>query len=117
VGTAGTATTLAALDLGLAAYDPARVQGHTLGREAVEGWLARLGALDLRQRAALPCLEPGRADLIVAGTAIVLATLDLTGADRMVVSDWGLREGILVRLGARGLTGWGPAAILDRQDG
>jgi exopolyphosphatase / guanosine-5'-triphosphate,3'-diphosphate pyrophosphatase len=80
VGTAGTATTLAALDLGLTAYDPARVQGHTLTRAAIERLLARLGALTVAGRAALPCLEPGRADLIVPGTAIVLATLDLTGA-------------------------------------
>jgi exopolyphosphatase/guanosine-5'-triphosphate,3'-diphosphate pyrophosphatase len=100
VGTAGTATTLAALDLGLPVYDAARVQGHVLARGAVEGQLARLGALTVGERAALPCLEPGRADLILAGTAIVLATLDLTGADALVVSDWGLREGILLRLGA-----------------
>ncbi|HET7343299.1 MAG TPA: hypothetical protein VFL90_17665, partial [Methylomirabilota bacterium] len=99
VGTAGTATTLAALDLGLAAYDPPRVQGHTLTRAAVERLLARLGALSVTERAALPCLEPGRADLIVPGTAIVLATLDLTAAGAMVVSDWGLREGILLSLG------------------
>jgi exopolyphosphatase/guanosine-5'-triphosphate,3'-diphosphate pyrophosphatase len=117
VGTAGTATTLAALDLGLSAYDPARVQGHVLPRAAVERQLARLAALTVRERAALPCLEPGRADLVLAGTAIVLATLDLTGSAEMAVSDWGLREGILVRLGARGLTGWGPASILGRQDG
>ena len=117
VGTAGTATTLAALDLGLPAYDPARVQGHRLARAAVEALLARLGALTLEARAALPCLEPGRADLIVAGTAIVLATLDLLGAPAMVVSDRGLREGILVQLGARGLTGWGVASMLGRQDG
>jgi exopolyphosphatase / guanosine-5'-triphosphate,3'-diphosphate pyrophosphatase len=98
VGTAGTATTLAALDLGLSAYDPARVQGHTLTRAAIERLLARLGALSVAGRAALPCLEAGRADLIVPGTAIVLATLDLTGAEAMVVSDWGLREGILISL-------------------
>jgi exopolyphosphatase/guanosine-5'-triphosphate,3'-diphosphate pyrophosphatase len=60
--------------------------------------LERLGALTVVERAALPCLEPGRADLIVPGTAIVLATLDLVGVDRMVVSDWGLREGILISL-------------------
>jgi exopolyphosphatase/guanosine-5'-triphosphate,3'-diphosphate pyrophosphatase len=99
VGTAGTATTLAALDLGLAAYDPVRVQGHALARGAIEALLARLGALAVAERGALPCLEPGRADLIVAGTAIVLATMDLLGADVLVVSDWGLREGIVVRLG------------------
>ena len=98
VGTAGTATTLAALDLGLLAYDAARVQGHVLTRGAIESQLARLGALTVAERGALPCLEPGRADLIVAGTAIVQATLDLTGAGAMVVSDWGLREGILVKL-------------------
>lgn len=100
VGTAGTATTLAALDLGLDAYDAARVQGHALARGAIEDLLARLGALTVAERGALPCLEPGRADLIVGGTAIVLATMALLGADVLVVSDWGLREGILVRLGA-----------------
>ena len=98
IGTAGTATTLAALDLGLAVYDPQRVQGHTLTGVAIEAQLARLGALSVVQRAALPCLEPGRADLIVPGTAIVLATLALLGTDRMVVSDWGLREGIVISL-------------------
>jgi exopolyphosphatase/guanosine-5'-triphosphate,3'-diphosphate pyrophosphatase len=103
VGTAGTVTTLAALDLELATYDPDAVQGHRLTRGAVERLLARLGALPVAARAALPCLEPGRADLIVAGTAIVLATLDLTGTDRVIVSDRGLREGILIRLGAGGV--------------
>lgn len=95
VGTAGTVTTLAALDLGLTRYDPQRVQGHTLPRAAIEQQLRRLGALSVAARAALPCLEPGRADLILPGIAIVLATLDAVGADRLVVSDSGLREGIL----------------------
>ena len=98
VGTAGTVTTLAALDLGLDAYDPARVQGHALARGSIERLLARLGTLAVAERAALPCLEPGRADLIVSGTAIVLATMDLCGIDSLVVSDWGLREGILIGL-------------------
>jgi exopolyphosphatase/guanosine-5'-triphosphate,3'-diphosphate pyrophosphatase len=74
------------------------VQGHVLARAAIEALRDRLGGLTLAERAALPCLEPGRADLIVAGVAIVVATLDLTGAPEMVVSDWGLREGILTRL-------------------
>lgn len=98
VGTAGTATTLAALDLGLQQYDPGRVQGHVLARGAIERLLARLGALTVAERGALPCLEPGRADLIVAGTAVVLATMDLLSAGHVIVSDWGLREGILIRL-------------------
>jgi exopolyphosphatase/guanosine-5'-triphosphate,3'-diphosphate pyrophosphatase len=95
VGTAGTVTTLAALDLGLRTYDAARVQGHRLARAAVDGLLERLGALTVQERAALPCLEPGRADLIVAGVAIVRAALDVTGARGLLVSDWGLREGVL----------------------
>jgi exopolyphosphatase / guanosine-5'-triphosphate,3'-diphosphate pyrophosphatase len=98
VGTAGTATTLAALDLGLTTYEAARVQGHTLTRAAIQAQLDRLGRLTVGERAALPCLEPGRADLIVPGTAIVLATLGLLGVDRMVVSDWGLREGIVISM-------------------
>jgi exopolyphosphatase/guanosine-5'-triphosphate,3'-diphosphate pyrophosphatase len=95
VGTAGTVTTLAALDLGLARYDPDRVQGYALHRGAIERLAARLGALTVAERAALPCLEPGRADLIIPGTAIVMATLDQIGVDVLRVSDAGLREGIL----------------------
>jgi exopolyphosphatase/guanosine-5'-triphosphate,3'-diphosphate pyrophosphatase len=98
VGTAGTVTTLAALDLALETYDPGRVHGHVLARGAIERVLARLGALSVAERGALPCLEPGRADLIVAGTAVVLATMDLIAAGQLIVSDWGLREGILIRL-------------------
>ncbi len=101
VGTAGTVTTLAALDLGLLDYDPARVQGHPLTRAAIERQHRRLAALDLAGRAALPCLEPGRADLILPGIAIVDATLDRLGCERLIVSDWSLREGILAEMAAR----------------
>ena len=96
VGTAGTVTTLAALDLGLVRYDGARVQGHVLSRAAVDGLAARLGRLTVAERAALPCLEPGRADLIVPGTAIVTVTMDLAGVEHLKVSDYGLREGLLL---------------------
>ena len=95
VGTAGTVTTLAALDLGLDAYDGARVQGHRLTRAVVLRQLARLCALTVDERAALPCLEPGRADLIVPGVAIVVATMECLHVDALVVSDWSLREGIV----------------------
>jgi exopolyphosphatase/guanosine-5'-triphosphate,3'-diphosphate pyrophosphatase len=98
VGTAGTVTTLAALDLGLDVYDPSRVQGHRLTRVAAAVQLARLAALTVEGRAALPCLEPGRADLIVPGVAIVVAAMDCLHADVLVVSDWSLREGIVAEL-------------------
>ena len=102
VGSAGTVTTLAALDLGLDSYDPARVHGHRLTRVAVAGLCARLVALSLAERAVLPCLEPGRADLIVPGSAICLEALDRLGFDALVVSDRGLREGILYEILAQG---------------
>ena len=103
VGTAGTVTTLAALDLGLPAYDAAVVHGHRLHRAGVERQLARLGALDVAARGRLPCLEPGRADLIIPGIAICLAAMARFGRDTVVVSDHGLREGILCEaLGAVG---------------
>jgi exopolyphosphatase/guanosine-5'-triphosphate,3'-diphosphate pyrophosphatase len=95
VGTAGTVTALAAIDLGLEAYDAARVHGHRLSAETVRRQLARLGAVGVRERAAVPCLERGRADLIVPGIAIVLATTGTLGAAAVVVSDAGLREGMM----------------------
>jgi exopolyphosphatase/guanosine-5'-triphosphate,3'-diphosphate pyrophosphatase len=106
VGTAGTVTALAALDLGLSRYDRARVQGHPLARATVERLLQRLGALTVAERGALPCLEPARADIIVPGTAVVLATLDAFEAPGLVVSDAALREGVVLRLreGALGET-------------
>jgi len=98
VGSAGTVTTLAALDLDLESYDPTRVHGHRLTRVSVAELGGRLAALTLAERAALPCLEPGRADLIVPGSAICLEALDRLGFDALVVSDRGLREGILCEI-------------------
>jgi exopolyphosphatase/guanosine-5'-triphosphate,3'-diphosphate pyrophosphatase len=97
-GTAGTITTLAALDLGLETYDGARVQGHRLRGTAVRSLRDRLGALPVAGRARLPCLEPGRADLIIPGIAIVEAVLVGLGLAELRVSDAGLREGILLDL-------------------
>jgi exopolyphosphatase/guanosine-5'-triphosphate,3'-diphosphate pyrophosphatase len=96
-------TTLAALDLGLAAYDAIRVQGHLLRRGAIERLLARLGELTLAERAALPGLEPGRADVLIPGIAICLAAMERLGFEALTVSDRSLREGILCEiLAARG---------------
>lgn len=109
VGTAGTVTALAALDLGLAAYDAGRVQGHALRRGAIERLLARLAGLTLAERAALPGLEPGRADVVIPGIAICLAAMERLGFDAITVSDRSLREGVLCEiLAARGATPGAP---------
>lgn len=98
VGTAGTVTTLAALDLGLATYEADQVHGHRLTRSAVERLRDRLGALSLAARAGLPGLEPGRADVLIPGIAICLATMEHFGFDALIVSDRGLREGLLCEI-------------------
>ena len=101
IGTAGTVTTLAALDQALPEYDPEKVHGYRLQRHRIEELLATLGALPVAARAALPCLEPGRADVIIPGIAICLAAMDAFGSRSLLVSDFGLREGILIDYLAR----------------
>lgn len=98
VGTAGTVTALAALDLGLVRYDADRVQGHIVSRSTVQRLLEWLSAMTLRQRAAVPCLEPGRADVLIAGIVICVALMEQLGHSSLVVSDRGLREGIVARI-------------------
>jgi len=98
VGTAGTVTTLAAIDLALVTYDRQKVQGHCLGLARVMELLDRLAALPLRERRGIPGLESGRADIIVAGAAILAVSMERLGYHELRVSDDGLREGILLDL-------------------
>jgi len=98
VGTAGTVTTLAAIDLRLAPYDPDRVTGHELTRARVASLTRELALLPLADRRQVRGLEPARADVIVAGAVICLAAMDALGFSRLTVSDGGLREGILIDL-------------------
>jgi len=98
VGTAGTVTTLAAIDLRLDPYDPNRVTGHEITRDRVAALLRELVLLPLADRRKILGLEPARADVIVAGALICLAAMDLLGFASLLVSDGGLREGILLDL-------------------
>jgi exopolyphosphatase/guanosine-5'-triphosphate,3'-diphosphate pyrophosphatase len=91
VGVAGTVTTIAALDLGLEQYDPARIHGHELSREAVAEQTARLAALTVAERARI--VEPGRAPVIVAGAAILSELLDFYGLDAIVASERDILHG------------------------
>jgi exopolyphosphatase/guanosine-5'-triphosphate,3'-diphosphate pyrophosphatase len=96
VGTAGTITTLAALDQDLSHYDPERINNFTLTRTAVERMYARLSALTIKERERILTLEKGREDLIIPGAAIVLSVMDRFGFDSMKVSDAGLLEGLVL---------------------
>lgn len=94
VGVAGTVTSLAALDLGLACYDPALVHGHVLTAAAVDEQLARLSSLGLAERRRLPGLEPERAPVIVAGTAILRAALRRYELGAIEASEHDLLHGV-----------------------
>ena len=100
VGVAGTVTTLKALELGLVTYDPAQVHGAILTLPAVESLCAKLASLPLAERAQLPGLEPKRADVIVAGALIVRGILRRAGVGQAVISDRGVRFGLLEALNA-----------------
>lgn len=102
VGTAGTVTTLAAIDLALERYAPDRVNGHRLPRERLGALGEMLAALPLARRRHVRGLEPERADVIVAGAVVGLAAMDALEFPEMIVSDGGLREGILLDLLGRG---------------
>src|SRR5574337_463853 len=98
IGTAGTPTTLAAIDLGLTVYTSARVDGHRLSMTRTKQLLHALATRPLAERSQIPLLEPGRADLIVAGTILIVTVMGALGYDEFIVSDSCLREGILLDL-------------------
>ena len=91
VGVAGTVTTIAALDLGLEEYDPVRIHGHTISREAVAEQTARLASITVEERARI--VEPGRAPVILAGAAILSEILDAYGLDAIVASERDILHG------------------------
>jgi exopolyphosphatase/guanosine-5'-triphosphate,3'-diphosphate pyrophosphatase len=98
IGVAGTVTTLKAVELGLAPYDGARVHGAALTLSAVERLCRELSEVPFAVRKDLPGLEPKRADVIVAGALIVREVLRRANATQTLVSDRGVRFGLLERL-------------------
>jgi exopolyphosphatase/guanosine-5'-triphosphate,3'-diphosphate pyrophosphatase len=101
LGTSGTVTTLASLHLKLPGYDRKAVDGLVVPAESMREISARLSTMSVAERAALPCIGRERADLVVAGCAILEAILDVWPADRLGVADRGIREGILRSLMSR----------------
>ena len=101
IGTSGTVTTLAGIEMDLPRYDRNRVDGSWLGRDEALRASRELAAADYAIRARHPCIGPERADLVVAGCAIFEAICRLWPVPRMRVADRGLREGIILGLMAR----------------
>lgn len=98
LGTSGTVTTLVGLRLDLPRYNRAAVDGAYLDFPTIAAISERLRGLDCAGRAAYPCIGTERADLVVAGCAILEAICARWPAGRLRVADRGLREGILNEL-------------------
>ena len=98
LGTSGTVTTLGSVHLGLNQYDRAAVDGLIVPAAAMRTISAQLSRQSLGQRAKVPCIGTERADLVVAGCAILETIMDLWPAERLGIADRGIREGILRRL-------------------
>ncbi len=96
IGTAGTITTLAALDQDLAEYERDKINNYTLTKERIEYYYRYLSGLTIKEKEKLLMLEKGREDLIIPGAAITLIVLEAFGFSALKVSDAGLLEGLII---------------------
>jgi exopolyphosphatase / guanosine-5'-triphosphate,3'-diphosphate pyrophosphatase len=101
LGTSGTVTTLASVHLALPSYDRRAVDGLMMPVDSMRDVNKMLSRMSVGERAELPCIGHERADLVVAGCAILEAIMDIWPAKTLGVADRGIREGILRSLMAR----------------
>jgi exopolyphosphatase/guanosine-5'-triphosphate,3'-diphosphate pyrophosphatase len=99
IGVAGTATTLAAVDL-QKPFSVDLIEGYKLTEAALASWLSRMSAMTVAERQSLPGMEPKRADVLIAGALILLITMKTFSFSEMQISTRGLRFGIAKQLGA-----------------
>jgi exopolyphosphatase/guanosine-5'-triphosphate,3'-diphosphate pyrophosphatase len=95
VGLAGTVTTVAAIELGIPEYDPERIHHFHLTHDAAEDVFRTLATETAEQRAHNPGLEPGRVDVIVGGTAVLVGIFRVLGFDEMLVSEADILDGLV----------------------
>jgi exopolyphosphatase/guanosine-5'-triphosphate,3'-diphosphate pyrophosphatase len=101
VGTAGTITSLAAMAQRLPVYEPARIHNYVLKLETVQALERMLLERSHANRTGLPGLEAGREEVIAAGAIIIRTVMETLGMSDVLVSDLGLREGVLIELTQR----------------
>ncbi|WP_106640118.1 Ppx/GppA phosphatase family protein [Allosphingosinicella vermicomposti] len=101
MGTSGTVTTLASVHLALPSYDRKAIDGLMVPSGSMREISQMLSRMSIEERSQLPCIGGERADLVVAGCAILEAILDIWPAKTLGVADRGIREGILRSLMAR----------------
>jgi exopolyphosphatase/guanosine-5'-triphosphate,3'-diphosphate pyrophosphatase len=101
VGTAGTITSLAAMAQKLPAYEPARIHNYMLKLDTIQELEQTLLSRKKTDRAGLPGLEKGREEVIAAGAIVIRTIMETLGMSAVLVSDLGLREGVLLDLAMR----------------
>lgn len=101
IGTAGTITTLASIDIGLEVYDHEKIHRHNISLDKLYDISGRLISIPLSERKKMIGLEPERADLIIPGILFTINIMELFGFDNILVSDNGLLEGALIKLSER----------------
>jgi exopolyphosphatase/guanosine-5'-triphosphate,3'-diphosphate pyrophosphatase len=98
VAVAGTSTTVQAIALGLNLYDPERIHRTRLSRDEAARVGARLAAMTTAERAALPVMASGRADVIVAGSVILVEVMERFGFDEAIVSETDILDGLVLEM-------------------
>jgi exopolyphosphatase/guanosine-5'-triphosphate,3'-diphosphate pyrophosphatase len=98
VAVAGTSTTVQAVALGLGFYDPERIHRTRLSRDDAARVASRLAAMTTTERAALPVMAPGRADVIVAGSVILVEVMERFGFDEAIVSETDILDGLVLEM-------------------
>jgi exopolyphosphatase/guanosine-5'-triphosphate,3'-diphosphate pyrophosphatase len=98
VAVAGTSTTVQAIAVGLDFYDPERIHRTRLSREDAARVALRLAAMTTARRAALPVMAPGRADVIVAGSVILVEVMERFGFDEAIVSETDILDGLVLEM-------------------
>lgn len=97
IATGGTATAVAAIDMGLDTYIPEKIHLHRMSFQSLKALLEHLASIPLFYRAEIKGLESERADIIIPGIVILLVLMETLKTDTLTVSDYGLLEGILLK--------------------
>jgi exopolyphosphatase / guanosine-5'-triphosphate,3'-diphosphate pyrophosphatase len=101
IAVAGTPTSLAAVELGLEPYDPARVHGHVLSLETIQRLLSRFASTPLAERAATPGLHPDRAPTIIAGGVILIEAMRAFGLEQIQASEHDILYGMALQTASK----------------
>lgn len=101
IAVAGTPTSLAAIEMGLEPYDPARVHGHALSLSSIQRMLSQLASAPLARRMEIPGLHPDRAPTVVAGAVILIETMRAFGLQRIEASEHDILYGAAISAATR----------------